>query len=212
MPATDHPRGREAVLRALKQQGGMTAQRLASTLGVTPVAVRKQLEALQAEGLVQIAAVKQPRGRPVLVYHLTPAAAARFPQGYRQLALDLIEQIVAQEGEAKLRQLFQARHQRLLRERLDTIAPEERGRRLEELVRLRNEDGYMVTVEERPDGYLIREHHCPIYEVAARFPLACCCEAEFFSAAVNQPVTREASLVEGSESCAFHVPKELPAS
>lgn len=205
MRPPERPRGRDGILLCLKQRGRMTAQALADELGVTPVAVRKHLEALEAEGLVRVAAVKQPRGRPALVYQLTPAADTLFPQGYRQLSLDLIADLVALDGEEKLEQLLRARNARLVQERVAPI--EDPDQRVYELVRLRNEDGYMVSVEEQPDSYLIREHNCPIYEVASRFPVACQCEADLFTAVINKPVVRERSIVEGDESCTYRVPK-----
>ncbi|MCS6803257.1 MAG: metalloregulator ArsR/SmtB family transcription factor [Chloroflexota bacterium] len=205
MHPTDRPRGREAILRTLKLRGRQTAQALADALGITPVAVRKHLEALEAEGLVRVSTVKQPRGRPALLYQLTPAADALFPQGYRQLSLDLIADLVALDGEEKLEQLLRARNARVLQER---VAPlDDPAQRVQELVRLRNEDGYMASVEEQPDSYVIREHNCPIYEVASRFPVACQCEADLFTAVVNKPVVREGSIVEGDESCTYRVPK-----
>ncbi|MFN8535484.1 MAG: HTH domain-containing protein [Dehalococcoidia bacterium] len=207
MQQQDRPRGRDGVLQCLKRQGRMTAQGLADELGVTPVAVRKHLEALEAAGLVQVAAVKQPRGRPVLVYNLTSAADSLFPQGYRQLSIDLVSEIVELDGEQKLEQLLRGRNERLVRERVDLLEPADSARRVHELARLRNEDGYMATIEEGPDSYLIREHNCPIYEVAARFPLACQCEADFFATVVNKPVVREQSLVDGDESCSYRVLK-----
>jgi DeoR family suf operon transcriptional repressor len=205
MPTNDRPRGRAAILWTLKRQGRLTAQALADELGVTAVAVRKHLDGLEAEGLVRASPVKQPRGRPVLVYQLTPAADALFPQGYRQLSLDLIADLVALDGEEKLEQLLRARNARLFEQR---VAPlDEPERRVHELVRLRNEDGYMVRLEEQADSYLIHEHNCPIYEVASRFPVACQCEADLFAAVVHKPVVREASLVEGDDSCTYRVPK-----
>ncbi|GIW07084.1 MAG: transcriptional regulator [Dehalococcoidia bacterium] len=205
MPTNDRPRGRERILHSLKHRGRLTAQALADELGVTPVAVRKHLEALEAEGLVRVSAVKQPRGRPVLVYQLTPAADSLFPQGYRQLSLDLIAELVALDGEEKLEQLLRARNARLVEQRVTPL--DEPAQRVQELVRLRNEDGYMVSIEERPDSYVIREHNCPIYEVASRFPVACQCEADLFTAVVNKPVVREESIVDGDESCTYRVPK-----
>jgi predicted ArsR family transcriptional regulator len=207
MSPIERPRSRDSILDSLKRHGGLTAQALADELGVTPVAVRKHLDALERDGLVHIVAHKQRRGRPILHYHLTPAADARFPQGYRQLSLDLIDELVAIDGEPKLEQLLRARNDKVLRESVDALAPEDRAERIRELVKLRNDDGYMATLDESAEGFVLREHHCPIYEVAAKYPLACRCEADLISEVVQAPVVRVETIVDGGESCTYHVPK-----
>ncbi len=204
---TDRPRTRESILLHLKREGTMTAQALADRLNVTAVAVRKHLDSLEREGLLLVQAQKQPRGRPILTYQLSAAADVLFPQGYRQLSLDLIDELVETEGVETLERLLRNRHNRIKRDRLDVIQQADQDTRLRELVRQRNEDGYMATIEDQETAYLIREHNCPIYEVASRFPTACHCEEEFFSDVVMQPVKRVESLIDGDASCTYKVEK-----
>ncbi|MCS7003496.1 MAG: HTH domain-containing protein [Dehalococcoidia bacterium] len=199
------PRARDAILLLLKTHGKLTAQSLADKLGVTAVAVRKHLDALEHDGLVVVTAVKQARGRPVLCYELTAAADRRFPQGYRQLSLDLIDDLIESDGPAKFEQLLNTRFARVRRQRLDPLPT--LADKVRELARLQNDDGYMVTLEERPDAFVLREHNCPIIEVAQRHPTVCRCESEFFAQALAAPVTRDGSILEGGPCCAYVVEK-----
>src|SRR5439155_1412122 len=79
------PSTRQALLRLLKSCGSQTAGELAEALGVSAVAVRKYLDALEREGALSIALVHQPMGRPAYRYSLTEAADGHFPQGHREL-------------------------------------------------------------------------------------------------------------------------------
>ncbi|MBI2940596.1 MAG: MarR family transcriptional regulator [Chloroflexi bacterium] len=200
-----------AVVDHLKRGGPLPVQEIARALGITAVAVRKHLAALEADGLVERQVQRIPRGRPTYVYELTARAKDVFPQGYQQFAIDLLGEIVDREGREKLDYLFLARAQRLEQaytNRLGDVGDDQKGfiERLRELARFRDEDGYMAALEETPDGFILREHNCPIYEVAQRFPQACSCEHDLFRRLLKSEIKRETSLLEGAPSCQFHIP------
>ena len=99
---------RGGIVHLLKQGGELTAQEIADSLGVTTVAVRKHLDDLQREGLVETRRVPIPRGRPTIAYRLK-AADKRMPSGCGNLAFELLEELVALEGESEIGRLIQSR-------------------------------------------------------------------------------------------------------
>jgi predicted ArsR family transcriptional regulator len=205
--SVERPRAREHLILLLKRNGAMSAQSLSELLGITPVAVRKHLDVLERDGFVQPTAQKQARGRPQLIYKLTPMADSLFPQGYRQLSLELINELVELDGVGKLSQLLEAGYERMMRDHKAALLADNLAGRVEQLARLRNADGYMVTIEESPNAFTIHEHNCPIIEVASKFPVACQCEQHFFSQVFNEKTVRESSIVDGDDSCTYRIPK-----
>lgn len=205
------PSARGAVLQLLKRRGELTVQAIAEALGITQVAVRKHLEALQAERLVEAKRVPLPRGRPTFAYRLTDSASAHFPQSYDRLAVEILDDLIAMDGEEKLGRLFRIRGERLHETYQIHLADKDLATQLQELTRLRVEEGYMAVLERKEGGFVLREHHCPIYEVAQRHREACTCEQELFSRVLKREVRREASLVDGQPCCEYRIPTDEPA-
>lgn len=206
--AETRPAGRAAALRLLKQSKGLTAQELAAALAISPVAVRKHLDALRQEGLVTVRLRRQGMGRPSYVYLLTPAAAALFPQGYQQMLVDVLQDLLATDGEQKVRRLLEARADRQRRSyegRLAALDPEQR---VQELARLRNEDGYMTALEEDDEGFILRQYNCPIQDVSRRFRQACGCEVDLFRRLLGvKRIERLETVLNDDPSCAYRIPK-----
>src|SRR5262249_54721087 len=80
-----HGTTRREILDALRRSAGLTADQLAESLGVTAMAIRKHLAALQTEGLLTAHTERRPVGRPVHIYALAPGAQEVFPQQYQDL-------------------------------------------------------------------------------------------------------------------------------
>ena len=196
---------RGSIVQLLKQRGGLTVQAIAESLGITQVAVRKHLEALQQQNLVVARRAPVPRGRPTSVYQLTDSADSLFPQTYNQLAVELLEDLVALDGAEKLDRLFRARAERLSRAYGVRLGGRDLPERLRELARLRDEEGYMAVFEMKDGTFVLREHNCPIYAVAQRYREACNCEQELFRRVLNTDVERATSLVDGQPCCEYRI-------
>jgi predicted ArsR family transcriptional regulator len=197
------------IVQHLKQHSGATAQEIAAAMGVTAVAIRKHLEVLAEEGKVAVRRLPLPRGRPKFVYELTGEAASLFPKAYDRLAVDLLDEVVSMDGEEKLGRLFRVRNEKLVSQYMDRLGNKGFVERLEELARLRDEEGYMAVLRHREGSYVLTEHHCPIYAVAQRFPAACECEAELFKQVLDRDVERETRLVDGQASCTYRIAGSL---
>jgi predicted ArsR family transcriptional regulator len=197
---------RQRILHLLKRSGGLTARELAREIGVTTVAVRKQLAALEAEGLLVQTSRPGRRGRPATVYAVSERGEALFPQGYHQLVVDLLQDLSTLEGSEQLDRLFRLRNERLAKTYQLRLADKPFAEAVRELARARDDDGYMASVESRGRELVLAEHNCPIYDVALRFPNACQCEQELFERLLNNAtVKREDTLVEGASACRYRI-------
>jgi len=194
------------ILHLLKRSGGLTARELARDLGVTAVAVRKQLAALEADGMLVQASRAGRRGRPATVYSVSDRGETLFPQGYHQLVVDLLQDLSALEGSEQLDRLFRLRNERLAKTYQLRLADKPFAEAVRELARARDDDGYMASVENTSSGLVLAEHNCPIYDVALRYPNACQCEQELFERVLNNAtVKREITLVEGAPACQYRI-------
>ena len=95
-------RTRDRVLLLLKTRGPQTAAELAGRLGVTAMAVRQHLAALESEALVSFEDERRSVGRPARVWRLSSAASARFPDSHADLTVDLLSVIREAYGDSAL--------------------------------------------------------------------------------------------------------------
>jgi predicted ArsR family transcriptional regulator len=203
---------RGTILTLLKRSGGMTVPEVARELGISTVAVRKHLASLDGEGLIAESTRVGQRGRPAVVYHVSEAGEALFPQGYHQLVVDLLQDVAILEGEQKLERLFRQRNERLAHTYELRLQGKPLKEAIRELARVRDDDGYMTSVEESERGIVLAEHNCPIIDVAQRFPQACHCEQQLFERLLGASVRRETTLAEGAAACRYHIETSVSPS
>ena len=80
---------RRAITKLLKTEGPIDSAQLAQRLGLTAMAVRQHLYALQREGLVTAEERPVPIGRPAKFWRLTREADRLFPEAYAELSVAL---------------------------------------------------------------------------------------------------------------------------
>jgi len=204
---------RDQILHLLKTHGPQSASALGERLNITSVAVRQHLEKLAGDGLVDYEPERQPVGRPVHVYHLTPEAETHFPDGHAELAVDMLDAVEAAFGPQGLRRLIAERTAKLrprYMARLD--AADSLRERVAALADLRRLEGYMATWRPDPDdpdgeSLLLIENHCPICEAAQRCRQLCAGELELFRDCLgdNVQVTRTEHILGGQRRCVYRI-------
>jgi len=163
-PQPGERKTRRAIVKILKMQGPLGSAQLAEQLGLTPMAIRQHLYALQNEGHVEAEERPVPIGRPVKHWRLTREADQLFPEAYAELNASLIEALRDSFGEEGLDRVLVSRCARQREEYVSRIrAAASLEKKLKELARIRSEEGYMAEVRREKDGsYLLIENHCPI--------------------------------------------------
>jgi predicted ArsR family transcriptional regulator len=204
-------RARDGVLLKLKTVGAQTTAQLARRLGVTPMAIRQHLAALQAEGLVDHAEAPRSFGRPARLWSLAPAAAQRFPDSHSELTVDLLESMRDAFGDEGLDRLLAVRAKRQLntyRERMPGCdAPLDK--RVAALSKLRREEGYMAqwSRAKGDSGALtLVENHCPICAAAQACQGLCRDELALFQTLFpDAEVERVEYLLADARRCAYRI-------
>lgn len=203
----DEPRTRRAIIHLLKQAGAMDAQSLGDRLGISAMAVRQHLYALQEEQLITYREEPRPMGRPAKLWQLTPAADRFFPEGYAELTLSLLESMIEAFGEEGLEHLLAIRtRQQVAAYQVQMQDQLAWGDRLEVLAKLRTEEGYMAEMQPQENGsVLLIENHCPICAVATACTGLCAKELEIFQVVLGDAVTvaRTEHILNGERRCAY---------
>jgi predicted ArsR family transcriptional regulator len=202
---------RRAIVKLLKAEGPANSAQLATKLGLTPMAIRLHLYALQEEKLVTHDAQPVPIGRPVKVWKLTAAADRLFPEAYAELSVALIDAMGDAFGPAGMKQVLEARlHRQIANYRTRMRPGGTLKEKLEDLARIRTEEGYMAELSgEAADGesFLFIENHCPICAAATVCQGFCATEMDLFHAVLGEDVQIERCehIVSGNRRCAYRI-------
>lgn len=199
---------RMQIIQLLKRLGSLSAIKLGQLLDRTPMAIRLQLHALREDRFVADRSSPSGRGRPTILWSLTPAADEFFPDEHKRLAVDLIGYVRDQFGDDELNRLIDRFSQDQLATYLRRIDREEPlSARVEALAQLRTEEGYMADVTIDGDSLLLAENHCPICDVARSCTRLCSNEIDVFRNALGSDadVTREDHIISGARRCLYRI-------
>ncbi|MGO4539917.1 helix-turn-helix transcriptional regulator [Paenibacillus sp. 2TAB19] len=198
---------RERLLLLLRTKGRMSAGELSEELGLTEMAIRRHMYALETEGSIHIVSVRQAMGRPLHAYELTRQADELFPKNYHLLALDLLDELADNPDTAGLIDvMFEGRKQKLLERYEPKMAGKSLEHRVIELAAIQSAGGYMAELEPQGNGaYMLNEYNCPIAKVAGKYQQACSCELALFQALLDAPVERTECLAKGGGKCSYKI-------
>ena len=200
---------RRAITKLLKTEGPIDSAQLAQRLGLTAMAVRQHLYALQREGLVASEERPVPIGRPAKFWRLTREADHLFPEAYAELSVALIDSVKDAFGQEGLERVLTSR---CARQRVDygkrIKTKDTLDRKLAELAKVRTEEGYMAEVRKEDDGsFLLVENHCPICAAANACQGFCSTELDLFRSVLGPGVTVERAehIIKGDNRCVYKV-------
>jgi predicted ArsR family transcriptional regulator len=189
---------RKTIVKMLKMRGPLGVGEMARQLGITEMAVRRHLNTLERDGYIDSQIVRQSMGRPMHVYRLTEAAEDLFPKNYHALTLDLLGELEG-EGAADVGVLFGKRKVKLAQKYGPVMEGKPLKERVAALADIQNANGYMV------DGFELKEHNCPISQVANRYNVACECEQQLFEGLLQADVQRTECLANGGGKCVYKI-------
>jgi predicted ArsR family transcriptional regulator len=213
---------RGQVARLILELGPSTAATLGGRLGLTPAAIRRHLDNLIAEGMVETRTARtygnRGRGRPAKLFVITDAGRSAFEHAYDDLATNALRFIAEKLGPRAVTEF--ARHQVSELERRYAPVVAVGGDlkvRADALAGALSADGYAASAGPAPaisaasaNGAQICQHHCPVAHVAAEFPQLCEAETEAFGRLLGTPVQRLATIAHGDGICTTHVTSTTP--
>ncbi|UHA74828.1 transcriptional regulator [Paenibacillus sp. 481] len=196
---------REEILLMLKKQKKLTVTEMALQLGITEMGVRRHLQTLERDQLLDFTDVRQAMGRPVRVYVLSAKGEEQFPRNYSNMTVEFLDDIQDMYGEDAVDNLFNKREQRLYNSYSNKMEQKSLKERVQELANIQNKNGYMVEWTEREDGaFEFVEYNCPISAVANKYQTACSCELSLFKKVLStERVEQVGCMAKGKECCKY---------
>lgn len=192
------------ILTLLKQRPDLSLTEIAATRHTSKVAALHHLAALENDGFVERAYAQGPVGRPSVHFRLSGKASGIFPQAYTQMSLTALEFIERKLGRDAVVTMLQERAHDLVDRNRSRVAGPRLRERVEALVRLRSEGGYMAELGgSKGRTTEMREHNCPILAIAGHYPEACEVERRMFESMLGARVETSHRVVAGDPVCRF---------
>lgn len=170
----------------LLRQSGLTANEIATRLGLTHNAIRGHLAVLQREGLIRGAGWQRGASRPAVIYEVVPEAEAVFSRAYIPFVAQLLRVLRDRVNQDELNEIMRVVGQRLAAEwpRLGG----DLSQRVEAASALLEELGALNQVEALDGGYVIRGYGCLLSAAVHGRPEVCRAIESLLTELVEVPV------------------------
>ncbi len=224
--ADSDERTRDRVLSAVLEHGPISAAELGDMLGFTPAAVRRHLDHLARNGVIEVKRVAKAgggAGRPARRYVLSSQGQSTLGNDYLDIATLALKQLQAMAGDDAVRAFAVERFADMERRYTPEIdqAGTDIAARARALSAALSRDGFVASaasIEAKAplpaalSSVQLCQGHCPIQQLAAQFPVFCDVETEVFSRLVGVDVRRLSTLARGGHVCTTHIPTGRLAS
>lgn len=198
----------DRILQSIKRDGAVTAKQLAQELDMTTMGARQHLQGLEDDGILAFHDVKVKVGRPTRHWSLTQKGHAQFADRHGELTIQMIDAVEAVFGQDGIAKVTAEREQHTIEAYRQTlISAKSLEEKLQILVELREQEGYMAELQQTDDGYLLIENHCPICKAASRCPSLCKSELNVFQALLGDDcqIERSEHIIQGQRRCTYRV-------
>ena len=199
------------MLHLLQVRGGATVAALAEALGVGQASVRRHLDHLRAEGLVDVKAERHGVGRPAFLFYATEQAEERTPAGYSRLLSRLYKglrgldetQVRGRDGAAVLRSAFRGAAEQVALEHKGEVTGVTVEDRVEQTSLALRREGIVDGWAKDSEGFRISNSACPYRQTAELSHGPCELDRHVIELLVSAPVRQVSRIVDGRHACEY---------
>jgi len=191
---------------ALLQRGALTADEMASQLGLTAAAVRAQITAMQRDGIVRRAGQRSGTTRPSQLFELTAEVEQLLSGAYLPLLIELVHRSAARLETKQFRDLMRSTG-RALAATLPraTVSDAPLAARVTAASALLNDQfGSTMTVEKTNNHYTLQGYGCPLAALTGNHPAVCLAIESLIGELLDADVKECCDRTERPQCC-FHV-------
>ncbi len=185
---------RIGILDLLKRQEALSVGEISKQLGMSYMGVKQHCSALEKAGY--LTTWRRPRqgavGRPELVYRLTRKADELFPSACHPLTISLLQSAAALYGPLAPEKILYHHFEKQISALKSRVKGDDPVARARWLVRLRDAEGCMASVE-RESPLLIIERHSPLGDILDHYPCTARFEEELYSKVIGVRMSRQAN-------------------
>ena len=209
-------RSRDQIEQILHDQGPRSAGELAHEVGVGEGAIRRHLDIMAAEGLIETQLERQPRGRPLTRYSLSEAGEERSASAHYSRLLERLfpalaalprEAVDGRPGSALLDDVFEAMAAEVASEYAPRVRAAGLAERVEQVTAALREEGILDDVTDDGAVFRLRNIGCPYRSAAADTHAACAADRRTIELLLDAPVTQVTTIADGSQCCEYVVAK-----
>ncbi len=198
----------DRILMFLKMRGEATSLLISQELSITKEGARKHLLNLAEAGLIRSVTKSEGVGRPSTYYALTEKGLSQFPDSHADVTVQILRSVKNLLGENALDLLINDREKNTY-ERYEKALEntESLEQRLDVLVKVRTEEGYMAEWTKEGNDYFLIENHCPICAAAAECQGFCRAELSNFRNLIGKDyqVERINHILSGGQRCVYKI-------
>lgn len=205
---------KKQLLDLIKSKGIVSLDETVKHSGLAKTTLREHFLQLERDGYVERTYERNGPGRPSLQYELSAKGHQLYPSGESKLTRQFIRYL-KEEGEEEMIESFfekfwEERFQKA-KKRMDKYGAEQKSERLQVLLNMLEEEGFMPEIEhdENNECLKVKECNCPFSEVIKETRLPCKLEAQFFKKIFGEQTERTSYIAEGDYSCTYRIPDEM---
>lgn len=196
---------RDTILHKIKELHSTTVDALAEAADVSPVTVRHHLNALLADGSIEAQTVRRSVGRPHMTYSLSDAGEELFPKNYFRLSTLLLEEIRERFSPDVVRSIFNGVANRIANDNSERFKGLSFEGRLDFLVTLLEEEGFMARWEKNGDDYQLTEFGCPWLSIGETHSEVCSFDKELIHSVLQTRFQQHSCMLKGDSCCTFNI-------
>jgi predicted ArsR family transcriptional regulator len=197
---------REQILAYLQRNPGLSAGDIAEYFDLSLGAVRHHLVILEREALISTESMRQPIGRPCIVYELTEKGEESFPKQYDRLSSFMLDTIKEDQGPRGLRAFLRKVGDRIIAGSGVQLKPEtainERARLLAEIM---DREGFSLEWKRNEHELRIIQHSCPYQSVVSEHQEVCQLDEHLIERVTGKPTKRLEHRSKGDCACVFSI-------
>jgi len=197
---------RERILELMVRKREARVEEFADELDITPVAVRRHLDNLRADGMADVRAVKQPTGRPYYVYFATGKGLTSGAAAYAELLERMLvglgdeDEMLPTVIDRVAQSLAEKHRQELVG--VEAATPEERIGRVTASLK---KDGILDEWHTEDDGFHLVNAACPYRKAAEISRLPCDSDRKAIELLLGLDVEQLERIVDGAPVCEYLV-------
>ena len=139
-------------------------------------------------------------------YSLTQLGSEQFPNDYGQLAVELLDQMVVEEGEGRLFDFFKRQQDRFIEKYAASMEGKQLRDKVAELASIQDGNGFMTEWEQQSeDVFVMKQHNCPYFKIANRYEMICERERSGYRMLLGASVERTECVAKGAARCVYYI-------
>ncbi len=198
---------REKVLRMVRGHKEATVAKLAETLDVSHQAVRRHLDGLRADGMIDARQVRHGVGRPSLVFFATERGEEASGRTYLQLLGRLFRHFEHVEGDQAGSQTLDSVFSGIAAEVAAEHSAEVRGKTLAERVpqvsHALEGEGILDGWHKDGDAFHLLNSECPYLRLAEMSDAPCHSDRRSIELLLGKPVEQTRTIIDGAPVCEY---------